>query len=142
MDYESMQMGEPVVSVLDKILYYVISYFSLALPFLLLAVLVFAVCVLWKMLKAQRGIVAALVMANRTNAEMLEVLASIAQAAVSGTADGAAPAADDEAKEEGEKETPADFVYCPECSTRVEVDPGIRNINVVCPDCKKPFHIH
>jgi hypothetical protein len=141
MEYESMQMGEPVVSALDKILYYVVYYFSLALPFLELAILVFAVCVLWKMLKAQRGIAAALDTANRINIEMFEALKNIGDTLEADKVSIVAPESDEEDEEKG-REAPADFVYCPECSTRVEVDPGIRNINVVCPDCKKPFHIH
>ncbi|MCL2104838.1 MAG: hypothetical protein FWH21_07275 [Kiritimatiellaeota bacterium] len=139
MGYEVMEMNAPLLSVLDKVLYFLMW----ALPFVLLAILLAAVCVLWKMLKVQRGIGAALVMANRINAEMLEAIKDIGNVPTTNEAEGTVPGEEEEEQEEkGRGEAPADFVYCPECSTRVEVDPFIRNINVVCPDCKKPFHIH
>ena len=102
-------------------------------PFVLIVALLLVICLLWQIMKTQCGIAASLEAANRTYAAMLEALQDIGTVAEAGEAEEAA---------EAEPETPADFVYCPECSTRVEVDPGIRNLNVVCPDCKKPFHIH
>ena len=115
----------------------------IALSFLLLLVMftVFILCIQWRMLRVQREILFTLKEANKTNAEMLETFEDIRSTPpppTSGRNNVSAPAqeADDE------DETPADFVYCPVCSTRVEVDPSIRNVNVVCPDCKKPFHIH
>ena len=102
--------------------------------FLLIILLLSIFCVLWRMLRVQRETLNVLETANRINAEALETVKNIRNApAGEGT-----PAGQDEEDDE----EPADFVYCPECSMRVEVDPSIRDINVVCPDCKKPFHIH
>jgi hypothetical protein len=106
------------------------------LPLLLLVFLPFAICALWKMMRTQNRILTALETANKINIEMLRTLKGVGDSPESAEVD------DSEPETEDESETPADFVYCPECSTRVEVDPTIRNINVVCPDCKKPFHIH
>jgi len=106
--------------------------------FLMFVLAVSILCILWGMLRVQREILLSLKVANTTNAEMLETFNGIRDAQAG--EDGDASASKQE--ETGEDATPADFVYCPECSTRVEVDPSIRNINVVCPDCKKPFHIH
>jgi len=89
----------------------------------------------------QIAVLAALEAANKANAEMLEVLHGVNDTLAACQARGLAAVPDDD-EGGGESEAPADFVYCPECSTRVEVDAFIRNINVVCPDCKKPFHIH
>jgi len=105
----------------------------------LLLLLTFAVLhirALWKIQQTQRGILAALEAISNTSDEMVEAIKEIRSIPVTGSS-----AAEDE-DDDDEGETPADFVYCPECSTRVEIDPSIRNINVVCPDCKKPFHIH
>lgn len=88
--------------------------------------------------QAQRAILAALEASAKSNAATLAVLRGIARAPQAQGPE----AEDDEAAAAPGDDTPADFVYCPECSTRVEVDPSVRNINVVCPDCKKPFHIH
>ena len=107
-----------------------------AIIFLFFTILLSTLCTLWRILRTQRGILKALEAANQTNAQTLETLKDIRNI----------PAAVDEglgsAQDDEDDEAPADFVYCPECSTRVEVDPSIRDINVVCPDCKKPFHIH
>ena len=118
--------------------------FFIVFPLFMLGVLILLallVCALWKGLQNQSGIVAALETMNKTNAVVLDTLKGIRTVSPVAVAE----AGDDSASEQDEAEeaeTPADFVYCPECSTRVEVDPFIRNINVVCPDCKKPFHIH
>ena len=104
--------------------------------FLFFTILLSTLCTLWRILRTQREILKALDAANKTNAETLRTLRGIRNA----------PAIEQQdlsgAEQEEDDEEPADFVYCPECSTRVEVDPSIRDINVVCPDCKKPFHIH
>jgi len=106
---------------------------------LLFVFVVFHIRALCGIQKIQRGILAALETMNSTNAQMANALQGIRAAPAT---DGAATDAEDDDEDDTEGETPADFVYCPECSTRVEIDPSIRNINVVCPDCKKPFHIH
>jgi len=103
-------------------------------PLLALTVMAFLVYALWQGAKALRGIAAALRAIGKINAEMREQ--------AKGTAPAPEAAPEEEADDEEEGEAPADFVYCPECSTRLEADPSIRNITVVCPDCKKPFHIH
>ena len=113
-----------------------LMFFSVLLsPPLLIIGLIFAIAILLKMRNAQRSVLTALETANRLSAEMLDALKTV-------NVTPPAEAGDDEADDDDEGETPADFVYCPECSTRVEIDPTIRNINIVCPDCKKPFHIH
>jgi len=98
--------------------------------------------VVWRTLRVQRGLLQTLAVANKINAETLEMLKGTSGTPPPGE-DNEEPAAVEQAEADAdEDETPADFVYCPVCSTRVEVDPTIRNVNVVCPDCKKPFHIH
>ena len=38
---------------------------------------------------------------------------------------------------------PADAVaVCPECGAVFEFDARVSNVDVVCPSCSKPFHIH
>jgi len=113
-------------------------------PFFMLGVLIgfaFLIGILNKGLQTQRRIVKALEMANKTNAGMLEMLKGI-KGIPTDSEDDDNDSVSKQEDDDGEGETPADFVYCPVCSTRVEVDPSIRNVNVVCPDCKKPFHIH
>ena len=106
--------------------------------FILCAVLVlsplFILHFVRKIYHVQRAILATLKASAKNNAALLGELQGLDRAAVS--------QGDDDEDDTAEEESPADFVYCPECSTRVEVDPAVRNINVVCPDCKKPFHIH
>jgi len=116
----------------------------IASPFFMLGVLILLtvlVGVLWKGLQNQRRITKALEMTNKINVAMLETLKGIKSVPPDNEDDGAGVSELDD-DDGGAGETPADFVYCPVCSTRVEVDPSIRNVNVVCPDCKKPFHIH
>ena len=119
--------------------------FFIVFPLFMLGVLVLLallVCTLRKGLQNQRGIIKALEAANTTNAAMLDVLKGIKGIPSDSTESDDDDSASEQDDGDGEGETPADFVYCPVCSTRVEVDPSIRNVNVVCPDCKKPFHIH
>ena len=116
----------------------------IASPFFMLGVLILLtvlVGVLWKGLQNQRRITKALEMTNKINVAMLETLKGIKSVPPDNEDDGEDVSVQDDG-DGGVGETPADFVYCPVCSTRVEVDPSIRNVNVVCPDCKKPFHIH
>jgi len=123
---------------LEILLFIVLPLFMLGV-LILLALLV---GILWKAQQNQRGIVKALETANKTNAAMLDVLKGIKGIPSDSTESDDDDSASEQDDGDGEGETPADFVYCPVCSTRVEVDPSIRNVNVVCPDCKKPFHIH
>ena len=111
----------------------------LVLALWVLAFLLFVPRTAWKVLQTQRAILAALEAMNKANAETLAALRGVQAAAAPAGAESDLGADEDDGDD---GETPADFVYCPVCSTRIEVDPSIRNVNVVCPDCKKPFHIH
>jgi len=126
----------PQTSSVDwELIQFFIGFFLIALFMVLLHVILLSVA-LRKSQQNQLAVLAALEAAAKTNAEILEAVRE------AGARIADAPAADAPDAADAEPETPADFVYCPECSTRVEVDPFIRNINVLCPDCKKPFHIH
>ena len=122
-----------------EVIQFFAGLFLIALFMVLLHVILLSVA-FRKSQQNQLMVLAALEAANRANAETLAELKGIRDALQAGGTNDSALELDNEDKEGGE--TPADFVYCPECSTRVEVDPFIRNINVICPDCKKPFHIH
>ena len=112
---------------------------ALLILFLMFALTVAILCLLWRMLKIQRRTLRVMEATNKISAEMLETLQDIQLASAR---DDGYPGDEEDEEEKAGDETPADFVYCPECSTRVEVDPAVRDVNVICPDCKKPFHIH
>ena len=126
---------------LEILLFIVFPLFMLGV-LILLALLV---CVHGKGLQNQRRMATALEAMNKTNAVILDALKDlkgVAPAAAETTDEEDGEPVSEQEEDDSEVETPADFVYCPVCSTRVEVDPTVRNVNVVCPDCKKPFHIH